>query len=116
MSDHAVHTFYPVTLGEAFLPILIICLIAWPAHLSLINVLNIYCILCLNIVCYQSWYTKPCGHTTLIGLITEAAPVYIVNLLILETINRAQARQAKTGSMALIEKQSLHITSKDTLI
>ena len=76
MSDHAVHTFYPVTLGEAFLPILIICLIAWPAHLSLINVLNIYCILCFNIVWDHSLHTKPCKRTTLNGLITESAPVY----------------------------------------
>ena len=41
----------------------------WLHHFPLISVLKIDCILCLNIACIHSLYTKLCGHVNLNGLI-----------------------------------------------
>ena len=52
-------------------------------------------------------YTEPCAHTTLNGQPTPT---------VRDSIITARFSQANTESIALMEKQSLYITSKDILI
>ena len=45
--------------------------VTWPPDFSLISLLIIYCILCLNITCIHSLHNKLCGHITLNRLINN---------------------------------------------
>ena len=69
------HTFYPVTMSvfSLFHKNYLSVLVTWLAHFSSVSVLNICCILCLNIAFIHSSHTILCGHTTLNGLITKSA-------------------------------------------
>ena len=54
--------------------------VAWLVHLSTVNVFNIYCILCLNILWSHSLCTKPCGHTNLNGGLRPQSFIQLIQL------------------------------------
>ena len=69
---HALYILYLVTLSvSVWITPSLLVLVTCPVHFSLISVLNIYCILCLDITSNHSLYIKLCIIHILYGLIHQ---------------------------------------------